>query len=76
MATEKAKPKTLADLVGKEVRIYPGDTRAKTGVIESITEQGVLFTIKTSQCPSYKVGTLHFIAFSGRLDFAEIPAKA
>lgn len=63
---------TTQDMVGKEVRIYPTDTHKKQGIIESVEAHGVLFKITKSETAAYAVGTLHFIAFSSNLSFAEI----
>ena len=62
----------LQDMVGKEVQIYPGDSQPKFGIIQEVTEQGVLFKITRSQCDQYNVGSLHYIAFSARLSFKEV----
>lgn len=63
---------TLKDLIGQEVRIYPGDTNKKQGIVENVEEYGVLFKITKSSCPSYKVGTLHFISFASGVSFATL----
>lgn len=60
------------DLIGKEVRIYPSDSYRKQGIVQSIDTNGVLFKITKSSDSEYKVGALHFIAFSARLSFAEL----
>ena len=64
----------LNQLSGKEVIIYPGDTHQKKGIIEEITDSGVLFKITKAPRHSiqYKVGSLHFISFSAKLSFREL----
>lgn len=64
----------LEELVGKEVRIYPGDTYEKRGIILDITPFGILFRI-TYYCSggnAYTVGKEHFISYSKNLDFEVI----
>lgn len=64
----------MEQFLNKEVLIYPGDTRRKTGIIKEINEKGVVFLI-TSYTPhsevdhSYTVGRLQFISFSANLTF-------
>ena len=64
----------LRNMIGKEVLIYPGDTYYKKGIIEQITNFGVLFTITeaSKQSSDYVVGKKHFIPFSAKLSFREI----
>ncbi len=63
----------LRNMIGKEVLIYPGDTYNKKGIIEQITNFGVLFTItEASKQSDYVVGKKHFIPFSAKLSFREI----
>lgn len=63
----------LRNMIGKEVLIYPGDTYYKKGIIEQITNFGVLFTItEASKQSEYVVGKKHFIPFSAKLSFREI----
>ena len=69
----------MENMIGKEVVIYPGDTYQKRGIIEEITEAGVLFKITAApeyvnykKCNQYVVGTLHFISFSAKLTFREV----
>ena len=64
--------KSVNDLVGHEVAIYPGDTNKKYGKIIDISEQGILFCISKSQDKEYNVGSFHFISFSARLSFSTI----
>lgn len=61
---------TLREMVGKEVQIYPFDHDRKFGVVEEVTDAGVVFRITRSSCSSFTVGATHFIAFSARLSFA------
>jgi len=62
----------LKDMVGKEVLIYPGDTKSKQGTIAGVEDQGIMFKITKSQDSSYRVGSLHFISFSANLAFSQI----
>ena len=63
----------LSKMIGKEVLIYPGDTYYKKGIIEQITNFGVLFTItEASKQSNYIVGKKHFIPFSAKLTFREV----
>lgn len=62
----------MKELIGKEVRIYPGDTRSKQGIIVEMNADGVLFKITESDCSDYSVGKLHFISYAARLNFEEI----
>lgn len=66
--------KKITDLIGKEVRIYPGDTYKKTGVIQEVTDSGILFEITSYNGTDgqFAVGSLHFIAFSAKLSFQVI----
>ena len=64
--------KTMGDLVGKEVQIYPGDTYKKWGRIININDNGVLFLITKSDygcSDSYEVGSYRFISYSANLNF-------
>jgi len=60
----------LKELVNREVKIYPGDTYYKYGIIEEVNDNGVLFKI-TSAHPksSYTEGKYVFISFSSKLTF-------
>jgi hypothetical protein len=62
------------ELIGKEVRIYPGDTYKKQGVILDINDHGVLFRITyyAGSDHQYRIGKKHFISYSASLIFAEI----
>lgn len=62
----------MEELIGKEVRIYPNDTRAKYGKILEINDNGVLFLITKSECPGFTVGKRKFISYSARLNFEEV----
>jgi succinate dehydrogenase flavin-adding protein (antitoxin of CptAB toxin-antitoxin module) len=65
----------MKEFIGKEVKIYPGDTYDKYGKILEITDQGVLFLITRSEEKSnrgYTVGKKRFISFSARLSFEEV----
>jgi len=59
----------MNELIGKEVQIFPGDTREKFGKIVEITDGGILFKITRSGSPNYIVGKLRFIAYSAKLTF-------
>ena len=67
----------LRNMIGKEVLIYPGDTHYKKGIIEQITNFGVLFKITEASKYSedYVVGNLHFISFSAKLSFREVQSN-
>ena len=70
-----AKRASVNNLVGKTVQIYPGDSNAKFGIIEEITDAGVLFKITKADGRAkdqYTVGSLHFIAWSARLSFKQV----
>ena len=70
-----AKRKSVNDLVGKTVQIYPGDSTSKFGIVEEISDHGVLFKITkvdSSRDSQYTVGSLHFISWSARLSFKEV----
>ena len=64
----------MKNMIGKEVVIYPGDTYLKKGIIEEITDNGVLFkiTVAPKYSEQYVVGALHFISFSAKLCFREV----
>jgi hypothetical protein len=62
----------LKKFVGKEVKIYPGDTRKKRGILLEINEYGFVFEITFSQCASYIVGKRRFISFNSNLKFEEV----
>ena len=66
--------KMLSQFLGKNVRIYPGDSYKKTGIVRDVTERGVLFEITSysGKDDQYVVGKLHFISLTGPLDFREI----
>lgn len=58
--------------VGKEVKIYPGDSESKFGIVKAVNEHGVMFEItQGDRSGQYQVGKLHYIAFSARLNFRE-----
>ena len=65
----------LSDLIGKEVFIYPDHKYKKKGIVKDITDAGVLFLITESHkySTTYVKGTLHFISFSDKLSFSEVP---
>lgn len=54
--------------LNKEVKIYPGDTYRKNGVVVNISKAGVIFHITFSKTDGYEVGKLRFISFE-RLQF-------
>ena len=61
------------ELIGKEVKIYPGDSNKKRGIILDIDDKGVLFQITyySNNDGQYQVGKKHYISFEARLTFAE-----
>lgn len=59
----------LNDLIGQEVKLYPGDTYSKWAKILDIADNGILFEITRSNCENYKVGTIRFISYSANLTF-------
>lgn len=61
--------------LGKEVQIYPGDTRSKWGKIVDMNAHGVTFLITKNwpeENPEWPVGKHKFIAYSSKLTFIEI----
>ena len=62
----------MNEFLNTEVRIYPGDTELKCGIVLEILEHGVVFKITRSNSINYKVGTLRYIAFSASLSFASL----
>jgi hypothetical protein len=64
--------RSINDLIGEEVQIYPNDTHKKFGRIIEITDNGVLFLItkadKNCGYP-YEVGSYRFISYSANLSF-------
>ena len=67
----------ITDLIGKEVKIYPGDSYKKTGIIEEMNDCGVLFRITSysGDDGNYEVGQLRFISYSSNLNFQTIIGK-
>lgn len=62
----------LKELVGKKVQIYPSDSKYKSGIIEEITDNGVLFKITNGpEIDGWYVGALKFISYSANLSFTE-----
>ena len=61
------------ELEGKYIKLYPGDSVAKYGLITDATKEGIMVTI-TSMGPDrgfstiYKVGQRHFVPW-GKLTF-------
>ena len=70
----KQTTKKLNDLIGKEVVIYPGDTYKKTGIIQEISQIGILFLITSYEGKDrqYVVNKLHFIGFGSNCTFREV----
>jgi hypothetical protein len=66
-------PKYRKELIGKEVKIYPGDSNKKRGVILDIDDKGVLFQITyyNGSDGQYQVGKKYYISFEARLTFSE-----
>ena len=60
--------------LGKEVQIYPGDTRSKWGKIVDMNAYGVTFLITkyNGSDNEWIVGKHKFIAYSSKLTFMEI----
>lgn len=63
-----------SEWMGKEVQIYPGDTRSKWGKIVGMNEHGVTFLITryNGTDGEWVVGKHKFIAYSSKLTFMEI----
>lgn len=55
--------------VGKKIRLYPGDYKAKYGIIRSVDDLGFIVEITESSCSSYKVGQRYFISHSSNFRF-------
>lgn len=53
----------LSSLVGKNLVIFPGDTRRKEGILVELQDHGALFKITKYEGKDdhYVVGTLHYI---------------
>jgi len=64
--------KKLTTLTGTEVQIYPGDSDSKYGIIEEVSNLGILFKITKSRDKSYTVGSLHFIGVGSKLSFKTV----
>jgi hypothetical protein len=62
--------KNINEFVGKKVLIYPGDTRAKFGIVIEVNDNGVLFQITSSQDERYNVGSYWFVSYSANLNFS------
>lgn len=60
---------SMADLLGKRVHIYPGDSAVKIGIIQVVSDAGILFKITASESNHFTAGALHFISFSANLSF-------
>lgn len=63
-----------SEWLGKEVQIYPGDTRSKWGRIVGMNAHGVTFLITRNQNNDneWPIGKHKFIAYSAKLSFVEI----
>jgi hypothetical protein len=63
-----------SEWIGKEVQIYPGDTRSKWGKIVDMNEHGVTFLITnyTGNDGEWQIGKRTFVAYSSKLSFREI----
>lgn len=63
--------KMLAQFIGKEIQIYPGDTCKKYGILLDADENGILVKITraSKNQSTYKEGNIYFISFSARLAF-------
>ena len=65
--------KTIAkEFVGKEVKIYPSDTKLKCGKVIDADENGVVFEITSSRSEAYVVGKRYFIAYSANLIMGKV----
>ena len=56
-------------LVGKEIQLYPGDTKSKFGKIIVWSKEGILLTITKSNSSDYEVGKDYYISHSKSLIF-------
>lgn len=63
-----------SEWMGKEVQIYPGDTRSKWGKIVDMNEHGVTFLITryNGNDGDWQVGKRTFVSYSSKLSFREI----
>lgn len=63
-----------SEWMGKEVQIYPGDTRSKWGKIVDMNAHGVTFLITkyNGTDGDWVVGKHKFISYSSKLTFMEI----
>lgn len=60
----------IKNLIGRKVKLYPGDTYDKFALVTDINEQGFLFEITESKDNlSYPVGSFMFIGFGSNLRF-------
>lgn len=60
----------MNSFLNKEVRIYPGDSSMKFGIVREVTDNGVVFEITKSESSAYKVGSLQFISYNANLSFS------
>jgi len=69
-----AKNYSKSDWIGKEVQIYPGDTRSKWGKIVDMNEHGVTFLITRNENNDreWPIGKHKFISYSAKLSIVEI----
>ena len=63
-----------SEWLGKEVQIYPGDTRSKWGKIVGMNAHGVTFLITRNENNDneWPIGKHKFISYSAKLSFMEI----
>ena len=63
-----------SEWIGKEVQIYPGDTRSKWGKIVGMNDAGVTFLITKYEGNDreWVVGKHKFVSYSAKLSFIEI----
>ena len=63
-----------SEWIGKEVQIYPGDTRSKWGKVVGMNDAGVTFLITRYEGSDREwiVGKHKFISYSAKLSFIEI----
>jgi hypothetical protein len=62
---------TLNNMLGKEVKLYPGDTDKQKGILKEANAHGFLFEItESSNTSRFKPGELHFISKGSPLSFS------
>ena len=63
-----------SEWIGKEVQIYPGDTRSKWGKVVGMNDAGVTFLITKYEGndKEWVPGKHKFVSYSAKLSFIEI----